>query len=72
MLWRISFVIDNGYEHMKRVCIVVASNESEANSVFKKWIYPSLRCDEYIIEDETTVELINCSNGIVYQNVFKY
>lgn len=68
MLWKIKFIVDNGYEYLKRICVVVAANEDEAMLVFKRWIDSELHIDEFIINCETKIEPINCRDGIVYSN----
>ena len=67
MLWKINFVVDNGYYHEDLVCVVVASNKLEAKEVFKKWVSPLLHNDDYIVEEIITP--IDCSNGIAYSDI---
>lgn len=68
MLWKIRFTVDNGYEYLKRICVVIAGSEDEAASVFKKWIDSELHIDEWIINCETKIELVDCQDGVIYSN----
>ena len=71
MLWKIKFVIDNGYEQTNHICIVSAGGKLEAKLVFDKWINSVLRGEEFIVANKTEMEFIYYDNGIVYQNVTK-
>ena len=71
MLWKIKFVIDNGYEQTNHICIVSADGKLEAKLAFVEWINSVLRGEEFVVANKTEMEFIYYDNGIVYQNVTK-
>lgn len=65
MFWKVSYVLDDGYDRYNRLCIIKADSKDEANSIFNAEIRSQLKGESYIIGDYTKFEECN-DNTIIY------
>lgn len=70
--WKINFIIDTGYEWLKRECVIIAEDEKSALKNFDKWISPKLHGERFVEDSQTKIEEMQTNDyGIIYQNCFK-
>lgn len=70
--WKINFIIDTGYEWLKRECVIIAEDEENALKNFDKWISPKLYGERFVEDSQTQIKEIQTNDyGIIYQNYFK-
>ena len=70
--WKINFIIDTGYEWLKRECVIIAEDKENALKNFDKWISPKLHGERFVEDSQTQIKEIQTNDyGIIYQNCFK-
>lgn len=68
-IYHIKFKVDTGYEYEKRLVILSANNEEEANAKFHAWIKPRLKGERMLLEDTVKILEIDPDEfSIIYQN----
>lgn len=64
MIWRIDYIVDDGYTHHKRVCIINEESEEKALKVFDTQIKSKLKGERLVCDESTKITL--CDDGLVY------
>lgn len=54
--WKINFIIDTGYEWLKRECVIIAEDEENALKNFDKWISPKLHGERFVEDSQTKLK----------------
>lgn len=70
MYFKISFVIDNGYDWTSHKCIIVSETEDDALRTFQSEIVKKLASNLWVVSSETKIKAIKPKNGMIYQDVF--
>jgi hypothetical protein len=69
--WKINFIIDTGYEWLKRECVIIADDRERALKKFDEWILPKLHGERFVEDSQTQIKEISTNDyGIIYQNCF--
>ena len=66
MFWKINYIIDDGYDWYKRVCIVKADNKEKALEILYTEIGSKLKGERTILPKYT--EITECDNDIILYN----
>ena len=64
MIWRIDYVVDDGYAHHKRICIINEESKEKALKAFDVIINSSLKGERFICDKYTKITL--CDDRLVY------
>lgn len=63
MLWKINYIIDDGYARIKRVCIIKAGSKEKALEILHSEICSKLRGEDMILDKYT--EITECDNDVI-------
>lgn len=66
MFWKINYIIDNGYDWYKKVCIIKADSKEEALKILNTEIGSKLKGDRMILDKYT--EITECDNNVIIYN----
>lgn len=64
MIWRIDYVVDDGYAHHKRMCIINEESREKALKVFDTQIKSKLKGERFVCDESTKITL--CDDRLVY------
>lgn len=69
-IYHIRFEVDTGYEYEKRLVILSANNEEEANAKFHAWIKPRLKGERTLLEDTVKILEVDPDEfSIIYHGI---
>lgn len=67
-LWQVSYLVDNGYDWDRRVCIIRAVDEKSADVLLGVLIEPKLKGTEKILHNFTKIKKCE-DNAIIYHDI---
>lgn len=63
MFWKVNYIIDDGYDWHKRVCIINANSKEKAFEIFRTEICAKLKGERFILDKYT--EITECKNNVI-------
>ena len=63
MYWRIKYVLDDGFDWYKKICIINADDKEEVFEIFNNEINSKLKGGQVILNKYT--EIIKCENNTI-------
>jgi len=66
MFWKINYIIDDGYDWYKRVCIIKADSKEKALELLNAEIGSKLKGERMILNKYT--EIAKCDNDVILYN----
>ena len=70
MYWKVNYIIDDGYEWHKRVCIIKADNEEQALQILYSEIGKKLTGEMHFIDEYT--KIVKCDNNTILYDGYGY
>lgn len=66
MFWKINYIIDDGYDWHKKVCVVKADSKEKALEILDVEIGSKLKGERMILDKYT--EITECDDNVVLYN----
>lgn len=66
MFWKVSYTVDTGYEWSRKICIIKADTEEEAQAALAERIGAKLSGERVILDKYTRIELLNSDDVVIY------
>ena len=63
MFWNVNYIIDDGYEYHKKVCIIKADSEEKALEILHTNIGSKLKGERHIVDKY--INITKCENEII-------
>lgn len=69
MLWKVNYIIDDGYDWHKQVCIIKAESKEIALEILHTEVGLKLKGERVILSKYT--EITECDNDVILYNSWK-